>query len=65
MEIDNQIKGIVANLNDKLTSITIECNKEEVYPDYINEKLESIEWDIKVLRNRINMALLKERSYKI
>ena len=29
MKVDNQIKGIVSNLNDKLNSITIECIKEE------------------------------------
>jgi hypothetical protein len=59
MKIDNQIKGIIANLNDKLMSITTECNKEEAYPEYIDEKLKSIEWDIKVLRNKVNVALLK------
>ena len=57
MKVDNQIKGIISNLNDKLNSITIECIKEEVYPEYIDEKLKSMEWDIKVLRNRVDMAL--------
>lgn len=57
MKVDNQIKGIVSNLNDKLNSITIECIKEETYPEYIDEKLKSMEWDIKVLRNRVDMAL--------
>lgn len=62
MKVDNQIKGVVSNLNDKLRSITIECIKEEVYPEYIDEKLKSIEWDIKVLRDRVNMALLEGKE---
>ena len=57
MKVDNQIKGIVSNLNDKLNSITIECIKEGAHPEYIDEKLKSMEWDIKVLRNRVDMAL--------
>ena len=62
MKVDNQIKGIVSNLNDKLNSITIECINEEVYPEYIDEKLKSMEWDIKVLRNRVNMALSERKE---
>lgn len=62
MKVDNQIKGIISNLNDKLNSITIECIKEEVYPEYIDEKLKSMEWDIKVLRNRVDTALLERKE---
>ena len=62
MKVDNQIKGIVSNLNDKLNSITIECINEEVYPEYIDEKLNSMEWDIKVLRNRVDMALSERKE---
>ena len=62
MKVDNQIKGIVSNLNDKLNSITIECIKEEAYPEYIDEKLKSMEWDIKVLRNRVDLVLLDRKE---
>lgn len=65
MKVDNQIKGIVSNLNDKLRSITIECIGEEAYAEYIDEKLKSMEWDIKVLRNRVDMAISeKEDNYE-
>ena len=30
--------------------------------EYIDEKLKSIEWDIKVLRNRVNMALVEGKE---
>lgn len=62
MKVDNQIKGIISNLNDKLNSITIECINEEVYPEYIDKKLKSMEWDIKVLRNRVDMALSERKE---
>ena len=62
MKVDNQIKGIVSNLNDKLNSITIECINEEAYPEYIDEKLKSMEWDIKVLRNREDTALSERKE---
>ena len=62
MKVDSQIKGIISNLNDKLNSITIECIKEEAYPKYIDEKLKSMEWDIKVLRNRVDMALSERKE---
>ena len=62
MKVDNQIKGIVSNLNDKLNSITIECINEEVYPEYIDKKLKSMEWNIKALRNRVNMALSERKE---
>ena len=57
IEVDTQIKMIIANLNDKLYSITKECEKEEAYSGYIDEKLKSIEWDIRVLRNRVDEKL--------
>ena len=62
MKVDNQMKDIVSNLNDKLNSITIECIKEEAHPEYIDEKLKSIEWDIKVLRNRVDIALSERKE---
>lgn len=64
MKVDNQIKYIISNLNDKLRSITIECLGEKAYAEYIDEKLKSIEWDIRVLRNRVDMAISeKEDNY--
>ena len=57
IECDSQIKMIIANLNDKLMSITTECSKEKAYAGYIDEKLKPIEWDIKVLRNRVDKAM--------
>lgn len=62
MKVDNQIKGIISNLNDKLRSITIECLGEEAYTEYIDEKLKSIEWDIKVLRNRVDIELSQRKD---
>ena len=62
MKVDNQIKGIISNLNDKLNSITVECIKEEAYPEYIDEKLKSIELDVKVLRNRVDTALSERKE---
>lgn len=62
MKVDNQIKGVVSNLNDKLRSITIECLGEEAYAEYIDEKLKSMEWDIKVLRNRVDMAISEKED---
>lgn len=62
MKVDNQIKGIITNLYDKLWSITLECNKKEAYPEYIDEKLKSMEWDIKVLRNRVDMAISEKED---
>lgn len=62
MKVDSQIKGIISNLNDKLNSITIECINKEAYPEYIDEKLKSMEWDIKVLRNRVDMALSERKE---
>lgn len=57
IEVDSQIKMIIANLNDKLLSITTECSKDKAYSGYIDEKLKSIEWDIKVLRYRVDEKL--------
>ena len=62
MKVDNQIKDIVSNLNDKLRSITIECLGEEAYAEYIDEKVKSMEWDIKVLRNRVDMAISEKED---
>ena len=57
IEVDSQIKMIIANLNDKLASITNEYYKDKAYAGYIDEKLKPIEWDIKVLRYRVDKAL--------
>ena len=57
IDVDTQINLIVANINDKMQSITIECMKDKAYAEYIDEKLKSIEWDIRVLRNRVDKAL--------
>ena len=62
MKVDNKIKGIITNLYDKLWSITLECNKEEASPEYIDEKLKSMKWDIKVLRNRVDMAISEKED---
>lgn len=60
---DSQMKMIVANINDKMLSITNEVtSREKSYAYYIDEKLKDIEWDIKVLRNRVNEALEKEKE---
>lgn len=59
IEVDTQIKMIIANLNDKLQSITHECLKPQAYSGYIDEKLKSIEWDINVLRHRVDKAMNK------
>ena len=61
LEVDNQIKMIIANINDKMQSITIECMKDEAFAGYLDEKLKPIEWDIKVLRKRID-EVLKESN---
>lgn len=57
IDVDTQINLIVANINDKMQSITIECMKDKAYAGYIDEKLKSIEWDVRVLRNRVDKAL--------
>ena len=62
MKVDNKIKGIITNLYDKLWSITLECIKEEASPEYIDEKLKSMERDIKVLRNRVDMAISEKED---
>lgn len=60
IEVDTQIKMIIANINDKMQSITIECLKDKAYAGYIDEKLKSIEWDVNVLRHRVDIALNKK-----
>ena len=62
LEVDSQIKMIIANLNDKLNSITNECSKNKAYAGYIDEKLTSIEGDIKVLRSRVDKAKEDEKN---
>lgn len=62
IEVDSQIRMIIANLNDKLASITNECSKDKAYAGYIDEKLKSIEWDIKVLRGRVDKAREDEKN---
>ena len=62
IEVDNQIDMIVANINDKMRSITQECLKDKAYAGYIDEKLKSIEWDIKVLRGRVDKAMQEEKN---
>lgn len=63
IEVDSQMEMIIANLNDKLASITHECNsKKFAYAGYIDEKLESIEWDIRVLRRRVDLALEENKN---
>ena len=57
IEVDSQIDMIIANINDKMQSISHECLKDKAYADYIDEKLKPIEWDIKVLRYRVDKAL--------
>lgn len=61
IEVDSQIRMIIANLNDKLASITNECSKDKAYAGYIDEKLKSIEWDVKVLRGRVDKAKENEK----
>ena len=60
IKVDTQIKMIIANINDKMQSITIECLKDNAYAGYIDEKLKSIEWDVNVLRHRVDIALNKK-----
>lgn len=65
IEVDTQIRMIVANLNDKLASITNEFyTHDEAFAGYIDEKLKSIEWDIRVLRNRVDLALKSDDEKK-
>ena len=64
IEVDSQIRMIIANLNDKLEAITHECSVDNAYAGYIDEKLKSIEWDIKVLRHRVNTAMNKDKGEK-
>ena len=62
IEVDSQMKMIIANLNDKLASITNECYKDKAYAGYIDENLQSIEWDIGVLRYRVDKAMQEEKN---
>lgn len=48
-------KMCVANIFDKLQAIDTELNtREKPYRTYLKEKMDSINWDIKVLNNIIN-----------
>ena len=62
IEVDSQMRMIIANLNDKLASITNECSGDKAYAGYIDEKLKSIEWDIKVLRSRVDKAMEEDED---
>lgn len=54
-EEKNRAKMCVANIIDKLQAIDIELNtREKPYKTYLKEKMDSINWDIKVLNNMIN-----------
>lgn len=64
IEVDSQINMIIANINDKMKSITIECLKDKAYAGYIDEKLKSIEWDVNVLRHRVDKALEASKNEK-
>ena len=59
IEVDSQMKMIIANLNDKLASITNECYK---IVDNRNNEIKEIEWDIKVLRGRVDKAMKEEKN---
>ena len=54
-EKKNRAKMCVANIIDKLQAINTELNtREKPYKTYLKEKMDSINWDIKVLNNMIN-----------
>ena len=54
-EEKNRAKMCVANIIDKLQAIDTELNtREKPYKTYLKEKMDSINWDIKVLNNMIN-----------
>lgn len=54
-EEKNSAKMCVANITDKLQAINTELNtREKPYKTYLKEKMDSINWDIKVLNNMIN-----------
>ena len=54
-EEKNRAKMCVANIIDKLQAINTELNtREKPYKTYLKEKMDSINWDIKVLNNMIN-----------
>jgi hypothetical protein len=42
------------NIQDKMNAVMTELNKEHSYKCYLNEKLDSIYWDVKVLLNMCN-----------
>ena len=54
-EEKSRAKMCVANITDKLQAIDTELNtREKPYKTYLKEKMDSINWDIKVLNNMIN-----------
>lgn len=52
---ENQVDisfGCIANIEDKLEAIKHELySREKPHKPYLNEKLDSIYWDVKVLKN--------------
>ena len=52
---ENQIgiaKSAIGNIKDRLKAIEIEIyTREKPYKSYLNEKLDSIRWDLQVLLN--------------
>lgn len=54
-EEKNRAKMCIVNIIDKLQAIDTELNtREKPYKTYLKEKMDSINWDIKVLNNMIN-----------
>ena len=54
-EEKNRAKMCVANIIDKFQAIDTELNtREKPYKTYLKEKMDSINWNIKVLNNMIN-----------
>ena len=54
-EEKSRAKMCVANITDKLQAIDTELNtREKPYKTYLKEKMDSINWDIKVLNSMIN-----------
>lgn len=52
---ENQIgiaKSCIANINDKMKAVEMEImTRQRPYKNYLNEKLDSIRWDLQVLSN--------------
>jgi hypothetical protein len=55
IENNYTMKSIVYNINDKMESISREIlSQDKSYLPYLDEKLKSIEYDVKVLRRIID-----------